>query len=80
MKKKRAGKLRIVVLVAAVLVALMLLPSLLPPKLPVYAIESRPLVQQVVATGRLITTSRSQVGSEITATVVERHVREGDRV
>lgn len=80
MKKKRAGRLRIVLLVAAVLVALMLLPSLLPPKLPVYAIESRPLVQQVVATGRVITTSRSQVGSEITATVVERHVREGDRV
>lgn len=52
----------------------------LPPKLPAYALEQQPLVQQVVATGRVISTSRSQVGSEITATVLERHVREGDRV
>ena len=45
-----------------------------------YLVEARPLVQQVVATGRVISTSRSQVGSEIVATVLERHVREGDVV
>jgi HlyD family secretion protein len=48
--------------------------------LPGYAIEARPLVQLVVATGRVITTSRVQVGSEITGIVTERRVQEGDRV
>jgi HlyD family secretion protein len=50
------------------------------PTLPAYHLESRPLVQNVVATGRVISTSRAQVGSEITAVVVERRVREGDVV
>lgn len=50
------------------------------PELPAYRLESRPLVQNVVATGRVISTSRAQVGSEITAVVVERHVKEGDAV
>ena len=50
------------------------------PVLPGYRIESGPLVQNVVATGRIITTSRAQVGSEITGTVLERRVKEGDTV
>ncbi len=50
------------------------------PLLPGYRIESRPLVQTVVATGRVITTSRAQVGSEVTGVVLERRVQEGDRV
>ena len=50
------------------------------PTVPAYRLESRPLVQNVVATGRVISTSRTQVGSEITAVVVERRVREGDAV
>lgn len=50
------------------------------PEMPAYRIESRPLVQSVVATGRVITTSRVHVGSEITATLVARRVSEGDRV
>jgi HlyD family secretion protein len=50
------------------------------PELPAYRIESRPLVQMVVATGRVISTSRAAVGSEITATVLERRVKEGDVV
>ncbi|MBC2769910.1 efflux RND transporter periplasmic adaptor subunit [Pusillimonas minor] len=45
-----------------------------------YQVEAAPLVQQVVATGRVVANSRAQVGSEITAVVVERRVREGDRV
>jgi HlyD family secretion protein len=64
--------------VAAVL--LFLLPRLRGPELPGYAIEARPLVQLVVATGRVITTSRVQVGSEISGIVTERRVQEGDRV
>jgi HlyD family secretion protein len=50
------------------------------PELPAYRIDTRPLVQTVVATGRVISTSRVQVGSEVTGTVLERRVREGDRV
>ncbi|MEY4762000.1 MAG: hypothetical protein RLZZ200_1856 [Pseudomonadota bacterium] len=50
------------------------------PSLAVYRLESRPLVQTVVATGRVVTTSRVQAGSEVTGVVVERRVTEGDRV
>jgi HlyD family secretion protein len=38
------------------------------------------LVQQVVASGRVVTPSRVQIGSEITGVILERRVREGDRV
>jgi HlyD family secretion protein len=50
------------------------------PALSAYRLESRPLVQTVVATGRVVTTSRVQAGSEVTGIVVERRVKEGDRV
>jgi len=50
------------------------------PKLPAYEITSQPLIQTVVATGRVAAFSRSQVGAEVTGVVVERRVREGDRV
>lgn len=45
-----------------------------------YVLESAPLLQHVVATGRVVANSRAQIGSEITAVVTERRVREGDRV
>ncbi len=44
------------------------------PQVQGYVLERRPLVQTVVATGRVVTTSRAQVGSEITGVVLERHV------
>lgn len=50
------------------------------PMLPAYRLESRPLVQTVVATGRVVTPTRVQIGSEITAVVRERRVQEGDVV
>lgn len=50
------------------------------PRLPGYRLEARPLVQTVVATGRVITVSRVHVGSEITGVVRERLVEEGDLV
>lgn len=50
------------------------------PRLPGYRLETRPLVQTVVASGRVITVSRVQVGSEITGVVRERRVEEGDVV
>ena len=50
------------------------------PLLPGYRIASMPLLQTVVATGRVVTVSRAQVGSEITGVVLKRLVQEGDRV
>lgn len=50
------------------------------PVVPGYGMALHPLVQKVVATGRVVAASRVQVGSEITGVVVERRVREGDRV
>lgn len=50
------------------------------PKVQGYVLEAMPLVQTVVATGRVVTTSRAQVGSEIIGVVLERHVQEGDTV
>ena len=50
------------------------------PVLPSYIITSMPLVQNVVATGRVATVSRAQVGSEISGVVLQRLVQEGDQV
>jgi len=50
------------------------------PALPGYEVTSGPLVQNVVATGRVAALSRVQVGAEIAGLVLERRVMEGDRV
>lgn len=50
------------------------------PELAGYQVTPRPLVQTVVATGRVAALSRSQVGSAITGVVLERRVMEGDQV
>lgn len=50
------------------------------PRMAAYEVVARPLVQTVVATGRVVSVSRAQVGSQISGVVVERRVREGDRV
>jgi HlyD family secretion protein len=50
------------------------------PAVSAYEVTPVNLVQTVVATGRVISTSRAQIGSEITGIVLERHVREGDSV
>ena len=51
-----------------------------PPVVPGYKIETSNLVQNVVATGYVITPSRVQVASEITGTVVKRLVDRGAHV
>jgi HlyD family secretion protein len=78
----RTGRRRLiaVALVAALIVGVLLVRAALGEKVPGYRIEARPLTQNVVATGRLISVSRVQVGSEITGVVVERRVEEGDAV
>lgn len=50
------------------------------PVVEVYAVKPTDLTQTVVATGRIATPSRSQIGSEITGVVERRLVREGDQV
>ena len=50
------------------------------PVLDAYQLAARPMVQTVVATGRVAAVSRAQVGSPVTAVVLERRVREGDVV
>ncbi len=50
------------------------------PELPGYRLETRPLVQRVVASGEVDSQSLAQVGSEITGVVAVRHVRESDAV
>ena len=50
------------------------------PLVVAYRVESRPLVQDVVATGRIITPSRISVASEVTGVVIKRLVDRGDEV
>ncbi|HRA02501.1 MAG TPA: HlyD family efflux transporter periplasmic adaptor subunit, partial [Thermomonas sp.] len=56
------------------------LQSLRGPQLAGYQVAARPLVQTVVASGRVVAVSRAQVGSPVTGVVLERRVREGDAV
>lgn len=50
------------------------------PQVDIYTVQMQPLVQTVVATGRVSNVARVQVGSEIGGVVLQRHVQEGDRV
>ncbi|MBK8568666.1 MAG: efflux RND transporter periplasmic adaptor subunit [Nitrosomonadales bacterium] len=50
------------------------------PALVGYEVTAQPLVQTVVATGRVAAVSRAQVGSPVTGVIVERRVKEGDVV
>ena len=63
-----------------VLVAVILVRHWQGPRLAAYEVATLPLVQTVVATGRVVSVSRAQVGSQISGVVIERRVREGDRV
>lgn len=50
------------------------------PAVAAYRVERHPLVQEVVATGRIITPSRVNIASEITGVVIKRLVDRGDVV
>ena len=50
------------------------------PALAGYEVTARPLVQTVVATGRVAAVSRAQIGSPVTGVLVGRRVKEGDLV
>lgn len=73
-------RLAVPVIVIAAVAGWLLLGKLRGPELEAYQVGARPLVQTVVATGRVVAVSRAQVGSPVTGVVVERRVEEGDRV
>ncbi len=50
------------------------------PRVQGYEIAPLPLLQTVVAAGRVVTESRTQVSSELAGVVLERRVQEGDQV
>ncbi len=50
------------------------------PRRPVMLVERMPIVQTVVASGRVVTPNRVQIGSQLTGTVAEVPVEEGDPV
>lgn len=72
--------LAVVACVAIGAVAWAAVNTLRGPAFPGYEVVSRPLVQTVVATGRVVAVSRAQVGSPITGVIIERRVQEGDVV
>lgn len=72
----RIAALVFVVLTIALGLGLMLRGT----EVTVYRLAAKPLLQTVVASGRVESASRTQVGSEITGVVLERRVQEGDRV
>jgi HlyD family secretion protein len=78
MKRKRA--LVAVLGLALSALAWMVVQHTRGPALAAYQVSAQPLVQTVVATGRVAAVSRAQVGSAVTGVVVERRVREGDTV
>jgi HlyD family secretion protein len=71
---------RIVVGVVALLAALLLVRALRGREVPAYLVESRPLVQKVVATGRVRPLARVSLASLALGRVRAVLVREGDRV
>jgi HlyD family secretion protein len=66
----------------AVVIALgyVLTPIVLGPKVPVYAVAQSELVQTVVASGRVMNPLRVEIGSQITGTVSNIPVAEGQTV
>ena len=77
--KSRSRRTLIIIAAVLVIIAFALFAARAE-KVPGYRLEVRPLIQSVVATGRVVSVSRTQVGSEITGVVLERRVDEGDIV
>ena len=80
---ERSPRRKLAIAAAAVVVLLLAawaVAGLRGAQLPGYEVVSGPLVQEVVATGRVAAPSRVDVGAEIPGLVLERRVMEGDRV
>ena len=69
------------IVVAALCVALLLgVQKWRGPVLPALSVELMPLELRIVASGEVRYQTLARIGSEITGTVIARHVREGDQV
>ncbi|MBV6271718.1 efflux RND transporter periplasmic adaptor subunit [Alcaligenaceae bacterium CGII-47] len=77
---KQKGKWAFAAVVLLMGIGLVAYRAWLGPVVPAYQLVNRPLVQYVVATGRVTSESRVQVGVEITGVVTDRPVREGEHV
>jgi HlyD family secretion protein len=77
--RRRYVRSALLLLIALVGVAFWLLQAR-GPRLAVVQLSTQPLEQRVVASGRVSTVSRAQIGSEMGGVVLERLVNEGDRV
>lgn len=80
MKRFSRRFIAVIAVAAVTALAFVLIRHWQGPRLAAYQVQARPLVQTVVATGRVVSVSRAQVGSQISGVVVERRVREGDQV
>jgi HlyD family secretion protein len=69
-----------VVIVAVCAALLVGIPKWLGPVLPALTIKPMPLELRIVASGEVRYQSLARIGSEITGTVKDRYVREGDQV
>lgn len=79
-RRSRQFKAWVGIGVVAAIVALAIWQTRRGPQVPAYTLVEAPLVQSVVASGRVLANVRSRVGSEVAGTVRVRHVDEGDRV
>ena len=73
-------KLLIIIVLLILVLAFALFRWWQGPKVPGYTLSAMPLVQNVVASGRVTTVARTQIGSEITGVVLETRVKEGAQV
>ncbi|WP_216935579.1 efflux RND transporter periplasmic adaptor subunit [Acinetobacter sp. BY484] len=78
----RAGRYKFLIIIVLLILALAfaLFRWWQGPVVPSYTLSAMPLMQTVVATGRVTTVARTQIGSEISGVVLERRVKEGDKV
>jgi HlyD family secretion protein len=77
---KRSVVVTAIACVALLAIGWAVLQKIRGPAFDGYPVTERPLVQTAVATGRVVSVSRAQVGSPVTGVVVERRVQEGDAV
>ena len=76
----RSKKIWIIAVVLILLMAVLAWRSWQGPVVSTYTVKQQPLVQTVVASGRLENVSRTEIGSEISGIVLERRVQEGDQI
>lgn len=80
MVASRSKKIWIIAVVLILLMAVLAWRSWQGPVVSTYTVKQQPLVQTVVASGRLENVSRTEIGSEISGVVLERRVQEGDQI